>query len=47
MNPPALEREFRFYQKNRDDFLSKYKGKYIIIKGEEVLDTYDDRMEAI
>ncbi len=42
-----LGREFQFYQSKKEEFLSKYKGKFIVIRGEEVLGAYDDRIDAV
>ena len=42
-----LDREFQFYQSKKDEFLSKYKGKFVVIRGEEVLGVYDDRVDAV
>lgn len=47
MSSTVLDREFEYYQKNKPDFLSKYEGKYIVIKGEKVLGVYDDRVKAV
>lgn len=42
----TLKNEFDFYLKNRKSFVSKYNGKYIVIKGEEVVGVYDTKFEA-
>ena len=43
----SLDEEFKYYQNNKEEFLSKHKGKFIVIKGEKMIGVYDDRMEAI
>ena len=43
----TLDTEFKYYQDNKEHFLAEYKGKFIVIKGEEVIGTYDDRIVAI
>ena len=43
----ALDKEFKYYQDNKEHFLSKYEGKFIVIKGEEVIGVFDDRIAAI
>ena len=42
-----LKQEFEFYQKNKADFLAKYKGKFIVIKQKNVIGTFDNEMEAV
>jgi len=41
-----LEREFEYYKKHQDELVKKYKGKYIIIIGEEVVDSFNDELKA-
>ncbi|MCK4312601.1 MAG: hypothetical protein KAW88_07690 [Candidatus Cloacimonetes bacterium] len=41
-----LEREYDFYIKNLSALLKKYKGKYIVIVGEEVVGSYDTEIDA-
>ena len=43
----ALDREFKFYQKNKQDLLAKYENKFIVIIGHQVVGAFDDHMEAI
>ena len=43
----ALDKEFKYYQDHKEHFLSKYEGKFIVIKGEEVIGVFDDRIAAI
>ena len=42
-----LDKEFQFYQKNKDALLPEYEGKFVVIVGEKVVGAYDDRIEAI
>jgi len=42
-----LEKEFNFYIKNQDELVKKYNGKYVVIKGEEVLGSYDSYNDAL
>lgn len=42
-----LEREFKYYLKHQDDLVKKYNGKFVVIKGDEVLGAYDDELEAV
>jgi hypothetical protein len=41
-----LDKEYDFYIKNLSALLKKYKGKYIVIVGEEVVGSYDTEIEA-
>jgi hypothetical protein len=41
-----LEKEFQFYLNNQDRLVKEYNGKYIVIKGEEVVGAYDSEAEA-
>ena len=43
----TLDREFEFYQDNKERFLSEYQDKFIVIKGEEVIGVFEDQMEAV
>lgn len=36
-----LEKEFNYYLANQAELVKKYKGKYIVIKGETVIGSYD------
>lgn len=42
-----LEKEYEYYQSHRDELLTKYEGKFIVIVGEAVLGAFDTREEAI
>ena len=42
-----LEREFNYYLQHQDELVSKYKGKFVVIKGDEVLGAYNIELEAI
>jgi len=41
-----LKEEFDFYIKNQSEFVEKYKGKFIVIKGKEVIGVYDTEIIA-
>ena len=41
-----LEAEWEFYERNRDELVEKYCGKYIIISGNKVVSAYDDENVA-
>ena len=42
-----LDREFEFYNENKDELLSKYEGRVVVVKGEKVLGDYNSEKEAI
>ncbi len=41
-----LEREFKFYQENRDQLIKSAKKRFIVIVGESVVGEYDSAAEA-
>jgi hypothetical protein len=43
----TLEREFQFYLDRQEELVSQYKGKYLVIRGCQVIGVYDDEFEAI
>lgn len=45
--PRALEKEFRYYLAHQDELVSKYNGKFIVIKNRKVIGDYSSEMEAI
>ena len=42
-----LENEFNYYLENQDELVEKYEGKHIVIRGNEVVGSYDSELEAI
>jgi len=42
-----LEKEFKYYIKNQKNLVKKYNGKFIVIKNEKVIGSYDDELTAI
>ncbi|OIN95883.1 MAG: hypothetical protein AUJ48_02480 [Deltaproteobacteria bacterium CG1_02_45_11] len=42
-----LEKEFNYYLDNQSDLLKKYEGKFLVIKGTEVIGTYDTELKAL
>jgi hypothetical protein len=43
----SLEKEFEYYIKNQAKLAEKYKGKYIVIKNQEVIGVFESEIEAI
>lgn len=41
-----LEKEFEYYLQHQSDLVKKYKGKFIVVKGEQVIGSYDSHLEA-
>lgn len=41
-----LEKEFKYYQDNQDDFVKEHSGKYLVIVEEELVGVYDSEAEA-
>jgi hypothetical protein len=41
-----LEVEWDFYEKNRDELVEKYCGKYVVISGNKIVSAYDDENVA-
>ncbi len=41
-----LKKEYDFYKENENQFIKKYKGKFIVIKNKEVLGVYDSKIDA-
>ncbi len=36
-----LDKEYKYYQAHQQEFLKKYKGKVLVIRGEEVVGIYE------
>lgn len=41
-----LKKEFEYYVEHQQELVGKYRGKYLIIKDQEVVGVYDTEMEA-
>ena len=41
-----LLEEFKYYKDNKRELLAKYEGKFLVIKGKELLGVYDSEMDA-
>lgn len=46
MKKDLLDKEFKYYLNNQKELVKNYNGKYIVIKDEKVLDSYDTIAEA-
>lgn len=43
----ALETEFQYYLHHQDELVKDYRGKFVVIKGSEVIGVFDSELEAI
>lgn len=41
-----LKKEFEFYKENQEKLVSKYEGRFIVIKNAEVIGVYDLEIDA-
>jgi hypothetical protein len=41
-----LEKEFQYYIKHQEELVHKYEGKFIVIKNEKVIGSYNTEIEA-
>lgn len=41
-----LEKEYQYYEKNKETLLKKYLGSFLLISGESVLGNYESEAEA-
>ena len=42
-----LEHEFNYYQEHREELLRLYEGKFVVIRGNQLLGAYDSELDAI
>lgn len=42
-----LEKEFKYYIDNQTELVEKYQGKFLVIKGENIVDVYESFEEAV
>jgi len=42
-----LEKEFKYYLDNQDEFVKKFNGRFIVIKGNTILGNYSSEIEAL
>lgn len=46
MNSP-LSKEFEYFLAHQAELVEKHNGKYVVIRGQEVIGAYDDEKDAI
>ena len=42
-----LEKELAFFEKYKEKWLGQYEGKFVLVKGEELVGVYDTNEEAL
>lgn len=42
-----LEKEFQYYVDHQEELVRQHNGKFIVIKGQEIIGVYDSEMEAV
>lgn len=42
-----LEKEFNYYIAHQDELVKAHRGKYVVIKNQDVIGVYDTDLEAI
>ena len=42
-----IDQAFEYYKANKESLLSKYENKFIVIVDNEVVGSFDDKMEAV
>lgn len=42
-----LETEIKFFRKNQEDWIKKYPGKFVLVKGEKLIGVYTSEDEAL
>lgn len=47
MSGDLLREAFDYYRAHQDELVSQCRGRYVVIKGHQVLGQYDSQMEAI
>jgi hypothetical protein len=43
----VLQKEFEYYRAHQDELVKKYNGKFVVIKGAEVLGAYGTPRQAV
>ena len=47
MSKKPLQIEFEYYVAHQEELVKKYNGKFIVIMGHEVINSYNSEVEAI
>jgi len=41
-----LDREYKFYKQHQEELIKKYRGKVLVIRGDEITGVFDNEEEA-
>ncbi|NQV14301.1 hypothetical protein HQ531_02500 [bacterium] len=42
-----LEKEYKYYESNKEDLVAKYSGQFIVIYGDKIVGAYTSREDAL
>jgi hypothetical protein len=42
-----LEKEFNYYLEHQDELVKKYKGRFVVVKNQNVIGVFDTEIEAV
>jgi len=42
----SLQEDYKYFVKNKEQFLNEFPDKFIVIKNKQVIGVYDDQVEA-
>jgi len=42
-----LDQEFLYYKEHQRELVTKYRGKYLVVKDQKVIDCYESEIEAV
>ena len=45
--PRPLQDEFDYYRAHQQELVQKFEGKYVVIKNDEVVGSFDNELEAV
>lgn len=43
----SLEKEYNYFLKNKESLLKKYENKFIVIVGEDIIESFDSQDDAL
>ena len=41
-----LRQEFEYYLKHQEELVRKYDGRYVVVKGQEIIGVFEDELKA-
>lgn len=45
--PNLLDEEFQTFEKHKSDLLSDNVGRFVLIKGDQIIDVFDTQLDAV